>query len=471
MTIVTPRSRRVAEFAVNTDRRAIPEQVHSAARRSIIDSLGAMLSGRTSPAGTVIIRYAAPWLTTQGRYWTATLQGRSTTAEGAALVNATLGHALDFDDSMPGVGHGGVPVLAALLAVAPECDVPVDGASFEAAFVVGIEVMAATARALGVGHTYRGWHMTCTAGTLGATAAASRLLGLHADQTVTALGVASSLVGGLQRNFGTTVKPLHSGLAAQHGVAAARLARTGATAAREVFDGQGGLLALYGTESSDPSRLDRLGNSFALAYPGMALKQYPCCYVAARPIDVLLQLRSEYAFAAHDIEAVSCRIPVGGMHPMRYPTPTDGLQAKFSMPYLLAAAAVDGEVTLASFSDAAVKRPDVRALMDRVTAVEDEALRPEDPQGTSSSPATGGRVVVSVRLADGREITAEESEPYGGPEKPLSWSDLESKVEQCAMHGGFDTDTVGHAVGQFSKIDAVPDVLTLVDGIRAATAR
>ena len=147
---------------------------------------------------------------------------------------------------------------------------------------------------------------------------------------------------------------------------------------------------------------------------------------------------------------------------MRYAEPTDGLQAKFSMQYILAAALVDGAVDLASFDDEAVMRPDVRSLMARVVAVEDESLRPEDPVGASSSPATGGRVEVSIRLHDGAEFTASETEPYGGPRKPLSWADIEEKFTDCARYGQFDEDEAARCLAGLRRLAEQDDVLSLL---------
>lgn len=451
----------VAEFVADTSFSDVPDGVVETARRAMADAVAAMMSGWRAEPGSVVRGYAGPGISTDGSYWIAA-PGAATSDETAALVNATLGHALDYDDSIPGTGHGGVPMLAAALASAPNRDRPLDGRTLVAAFVVGMDVMAAVAGALGVGHTYRGWHMTCTAGTYGATAVASRILGLDRSRTVTALGIAGSLVSGMQRNFGTLVKPLHSGLAARNGVMAAHLAGAGATATTEIFEGAGGLLDVYGTADSGAERFTRLGAPFVLQQPGVALKKYPCCYVAARPIDALIRLRNVEQIRPEQVSAISCRIPVGGMHPMRYPDPADGLQAKFSMEYILAATMIDGSVGLATFDNGAVHRPEVRAMMARTEASEDESLRPDDPSGRLSSPATGGSVVVSIELKDGRTVEETETEPHGGPRRPLAWNDIKAKYDECASFGRFDPDAAERVFTRLRGIELEADALAAI---------
>src|SRR5205814_8303104 len=98
------------------------------------------------------------------------------------------------------------------------------------AYIVGFEIEGRLGRTMNPSHYGRGWHCTSTLGTIGAAAAASRLLGLDVDRTGHALAIAASEASGLKENFGTMVKPLHAGLAARNGVLAAQLARAGMTA-------------------------------------------------------------------------------------------------------------------------------------------------------------------------------------------------------------------------------------------------
>src|SRR4029434_7498359 len=113
---------------------------------------------------------------------------------------------------------------------------------------VGFEIEARLGLIMNPRHYQRGWHCTSTLGTIGTTAAASRLLELNATETGHALAIAASEASGLKENFGTMVKPLHAGLAARNGVAAAQLARAGMVASAAAIDGAQGFLVAMDSE-------------------------------------------------------------------------------------------------------------------------------------------------------------------------------------------------------------------------------
>jgi 2-methylcitrate dehydratase PrpD len=214
----------IAEFVVKSRWEECPREAVAAARRAILDCLGVMLAGSIEPPARIVQRVAeaeggAPLATVVGT-------GRRTGAVWAALANGTAAHALDFDDTnFAMMGHPSAPVLSAALA-AGELALA-DGRGLVHAFLLGFEVETTLAEVLNPGHYHHGWHATCTLGTIGAAAAAARLLGLDAGQTRMALAVAASQSSGLKENFGTMTKPFHAGHAARSGVLAALLARGG----------------------------------------------------------------------------------------------------------------------------------------------------------------------------------------------------------------------------------------------------
>lgn len=443
------------------------DPVRERAVMPVLDSIGVMLAGVTSEAGAAVLRYAGS--TGTGPCWS---PGRrnGASAEVAAMVNATLGHALDFDDALPGSGHLAVPTLAATLATADAGGHPLTGADLVSAFVVGFEVAAKLGKAFGVEHYRRGWHPTVTGGTFGATAAAATVLGFDPVRTARAFGIAGSLTAGVMKNFGTMTKPLHSGLAARNGVAAALLVDAGMSASEDVFDGPGGLFDLYGFGAARPDVLQNLGAPWSLIEPGTALKRYPCCYAAARPIDAVLDLRARHRIQPADVAQIVCLVPKTGLHAMIHRDPATGLNAKFSMEYVLAAALLDGKVDLESFTDSAVHRPDVRALMAKVTTGEEARLRPEDPEATRSSPATGGWVEVTIRTNDGAEHFATVRAPVGSPANPLSMPALVSKIRSCARSGGFDADLAQDIARQLAALESVTDVSAVLAAIHVGAA-
>jgi len=162
-------------------------------------------------------------------------------------VNAGSGHAMDYDDTQLSttpdrtfglLTHPTVPVLAAALAVAERQGA--SGAAFLDAFLIGFEVECKVAEAIDPDHYLRGFHSTGTMGTLGAGAAAAKLLHLDAPAVSHMLAIASSMASGIRVNFGTMTKPLHAARAAQNGVAAAELASRGFTGGDNGLDGEWG---------------------------------------------------------------------------------------------------------------------------------------------------------------------------------------------------------------------------------------
>ena len=147
------------------------------------------------------------------------------------------------------------------------------------AYVVGQETISRIARGVHMHHYDKGWHPTATLGVFGATATASRLLGLSIEQTAKALGIAASLASGIKSNFGSMTKPLHVGHGNRNGLYAAMLAKEGFTSNDNAFEHKQGFLEVFngpGTYNVDKMLAD-WGNPFDLVSVGVGLKKHPCC--------------------------------------------------------------------------------------------------------------------------------------------------------------------------------------------------
>jgi 2-methylcitrate dehydratase PrpD len=380
----------------------------------------------------------------------------------AALVNGTFGHALDFDDvlsMMP--AHPSAVIVAAVLAGLD--GQRVSGKALIEAYALGVEVGGK----LGVGitneHYQRGFHATGTLALFSALAALARLHGLDVATARQAFGIAGSMASGLRRNFGTMTKPLHSGLAARSALTALRLAVSGFTAAPDILEAKAGFFAAYGTAASDADvTVKGLGRPYVVVDPGLALKKFPCCYACHRGMDGLLALRAELGFDAGSVEEVICRMPPGGMLVLTYPRPVTGLEGKFSLEYCLAAGVLDGKYGLASFTDDAVRRPEIAALYPRVTAVEDPACRGEDPGFEKKSSGSRGFVEVEVRLRNGRSAKTRVENPPGHPRRELSWEDLRAKFADCAALAKIPAARGQQAFEQLAALERVEDLRQLV---------
>ena len=265
--------------------------------------------------------------------------------EEAALANGVAAHALDFDDMcFVSLAHPSCALVPAALATAEL--VQASGSAIVDAYAVGFELECRLGNVMNPRHYHeRGWHCTSSIGTLGAAAAAARILGLDIDQTRHALGIAASSACGLKENIGTMVKPLHAGLAARNGVMAARLAREGFAASARALDGPQGYLAVMDSQGAglDDAVAD-LGARWEILETGITVKLYPCCAATHPPLDALIELRRRESITPDEVDTID--VEVDSMTPrlLIYDRPATGLEAKFSMPFCAAAAIVHGRL-------------------------------------------------------------------------------------------------------------------------------
>ncbi|MEU8874038.1 MmgE/PrpD family protein [Streptomyces javensis] len=317
----------------------------------------------------------------------------------AALRWAAIGHALDFDDvHLPSTSHLSVVCASATLAAG-------GGAR---AYLAAAGVMARLGTALGWEHYRRGRHTTCSAGALAASVGAALSLGLDGDGIARAMALAVPAAGGLQGTFGTEGKPLQVGFAADAGVRAARLAAAGASADPavldawfELADGEGDI------ELSGPAVPD-----------GLAVKLFPCCYALQRPV-ATARLFGQVPVAS--IAGVEVVVSESTLQPLIRDLPRTGLQAKFSLPYAVAAALIDGFPTAASFTDEAVARPGVARLLDATTVR-------TVPGGAG---VLAGDTAVGIRFAGGRTEYRTLAVPAGHPRAPAGPEERAAKIVGC----------------------------------------
>jgi 2-methylcitrate dehydratase PrpD len=455
-------TRAVARFVRETTFDSIPEPVREAARRTIADTVAVFLAGSSGEVVPQLREYlkrnpapgAAPVIG-----W-----GTSATPEVAAMVNGTLGHALDYDEvTTLYPAHPSVPVLAALLASSEPARL--DGKSLVTAYVTGFEVGGQIARGIGLAHYHRGFHATGTLALFSAVAAVAKARDLSEDEIRTAFGIAASFSSGMQRNFGTMTKPLHSGWAARSALVAIELASVGWTANQSILEIPRGYLALYGDENSDPAKIEPfLGVPWVFVEPGVSLKKYPCCWALHRGIDAVLSLRAE--LGAQNITGLSVHMPPGAFSQVPYMRPVTGLEGKFSPTYASVAPLLDGQVTLETFTDAAVNRPEVAALYDRVEVVEDPACNQSDKSkgGVGDAPGEIGYVEVTATTASETRTTRVYA-PSGSPQHPMSWAEIEAKFGDCARSVLMDEAQAATLFTALRGIDEADDVRGLVAGI------
>ena len=446
----------LAEFIHAKTLQDLPPDALEKAKKGIADTFAVILAGVGSEVAPPLLRYVEQ--TGESGASPILGSGRTASPEMAALVNGTFGHALDFDDvlsMMP--AHPSAVMLPALFAD-PRAG-KLSGRALIEAYIIGVEVGGKLGLAITVGHYHRGFHGTGTLGIFSALSALAKRYRLDVATTQTAFGIAASLASGLQRNFGTMTKPLHTGWAARSALAAVNLARSGFSAAPDILEARAGFFAAYGVEASRPeAALDRLGNPWVIVDPGLALKRFPCCYASHRGMDGVLHLRQCLGLNAENLERLACRMPPGGMRVLIYSHPKTGLEGKFSLQYALAAGVLDGQYSLWSFTDEAVNRPQICDLLKRIDVGEDPRCGGNDPLLETRSSGSRGFVEVEAVLTDGRRETVRVDHAPGHPSRELTWDDISAKFMDCAAQARIDSGHAQRALSFLERLETCADI-------------
>ena len=261
-------------------------------------------------------------------------------------------------------------------------------------------------------------------GPLGGAAASAKTLGLDADQTLMALGIAASRTGGLTANTGTMVKSTHPGNAARMGAEAGILAGMGYTASDEVLESPVGYAAaLFGGEFDWDVATGGLGASWRLVDPGFDVKRFPAQVYMQNAIEAALNLRDENGIGPDDIEQVTISRRGRGHSG---PRPRSGLDGKFSVEYCAAAALLDGRVGIDTFTDPRRFSPDMEDMLGRMR------VEPEGPES--------GATLATAVLKDGRTVSAECVAFSGSAGNPMSREQRMAKVQDCFVRALSDAD-------------------------------
>jgi 2-methylcitrate dehydratase PrpD len=382
-------TRTLAEQASAVTYDALPEPVRALARQCVLDYYGVALAGADDPLATILLDELAE----AGGATQASVIGHKAPlpALSAALVNGAIGHALDYDDvnlAMP--GHPSVAILPGLIALAEQRRS--SGREVIAAFVAGYETACRIGLALRPGHYDRGFHATGTVGCFGAAAACAHLLGLDADATAQALGIAGTQAAGLKSQFGTMCKPFHAGKASQSGLLAARLAARGFSSRPDLVECEQGFALTHGPDFNPEPALATPPNGFHIF--ANLFKYHAACYLTHGPIECARSLRERHGIAPDQVARMTLSLDRSCDRVCNIPAPIDGLEAKFSLRQTVAMAlsGVD-TASLGAYSAATATDPALVQLREKL------ALDFHDgwPQAAAE---------LEVALTDGRVLKA-----------------------------------------------------------------
>jgi 2-methylcitrate dehydratase PrpD len=448
-----PLAAHVARFAAEARYRDIPAETAAIAKKHILDTLAVGLAGVPSDGSVLMRRYIAELGCGAGQ---ATVFGTAlrTLPRFAALANASAMHADDFDDTYhPTRFHPSAPVLSAVCAEGESAGS--SGQDVLAAFAVGTEISVKLSHTIGREHYARGFHMTSTCGVFGATAGVCNVRRLPADATLRAIGIAGSQSAGVRENFGTMVKPLHSGRAAENAVFAAALAGMGFTSSPTILEGARGW-CMTGAGGYDAGQLvGKLGNPWSYVAARVAIKPYPCGNLQQPAMDALRDLVLANDIRPEQLERLAVKshrlMPLN----LTYHRPTTGLEGKFSMEFSLACIVVLRRAGLAEYSDEVVNRPDIQ-----------EAIRKTDYTTFSDEEAeakgyTLWTTFLDLRLKDGRTLSARAEVAKGSATMPMTDEEVARKFRECAEFAGWPGDKTEKIIEHVLGLEKVQDIRDL----------
>jgi aconitate decarboxylase len=408
---------------------------------AFVDTLACILAGRDEPVTRQVAQWAGVPLAGGADLLPVRSRPDASAPALAALLNATAGHALDYDD-VGLAGHPSVVLVPALLAV-HDAD-HVHGFDLVQAYAKGYAVWAELQSRLSVHLHARGWHPTAVFGTVAAAAAVAAARRLPADRFAHALGIAASSASGLIANFGSMTKALQVGRAARAGFEAVELAACGVTSSPDSLDGAAGLLAALGGPGNARLNADvdqDFETTLARVRPG--IKKYPVCYAAHRVVDGVLDLRATHGLVPSDIAAVDATISRTTAAVLRHHAPATLSEARFSLDYAVATALVRGGLGLREVDEAGLRDPTIRDLMPRVRTHTVDTSCPLEP-----SFAYEDRVVITTTRG-----TVLDSGPIrfarGHALRPLDEAEVRAKLLACVR-----VDETALAAATLARIDA-----------------
>jgi 2-methylcitrate dehydratase PrpD len=449
---------KIAGFIVDNGYEDIPRDAVEKAKRTALDCLGAALAGVVEPVSQTITAY----ITKLGGPAQASVfgAGLKVSVPDAALANGSIAHALDYDDCGVKIGHPSVLVLPAVLSLGEQLGA--SGQDILTAYILGLEVegklaLHADFKLMQARLNHQTWY-----GSIGAAAACAKLLRLDVTKTRMALGIGGNFACGLSANHGSMAGAMAAGNACRNGVTAALMAQEGVTANPNIIEAKNGFYdTLVGRDHYDAERMaEGLGNPFYIESPGIGLKKYPSCYHTHRALDGVFQLLGEHRLSDKNIAEVDVGTSERAMRVLAFSEPATPYQAKYSMPHCIAAAVVDRQVTLDTFTyDKMTDRDIVEAKKKVHLSFPDVPIWPGLADVGPDTEFVGNPV--TIRTTDGRSYSARVDIPRGDPALPLTDEELLSKYRDCGR-SQLRPDDIERSVNLTLGLERMADIGTLM---------
>ncbi len=454
---------KIVRFIIDTDYEDLPRDAVEKAKRTALDCIGAALAGVVEPVSQTVTAYikrlgGPPQASVIGT-------GVKVSAPDSAMANGAIAHALDYDDCGVKIGHPSVLVLPAVLSLGEHLGA--SGQKILTAYILGLEVegklaLHADFKLMQARLNHQSWY-----GSVGAAAACAKLLRLDVAKTRMALGISANFACGLSANHGSMAGAMAAGNACRNGVAAALMAQEGFTANPNIIEAKNGFYdTLVGSGHYDAERMaDSLGNPFYIESPGIGLKMYPSCYHTHRALDGMFKLLGEHRLSDKDIAEIDVGTSERAMRVLAFSEPATPYQAKFSMPHCIAAAVVDHQVTLETFTAHKLADHNIVETRKKVhLSFPDVPIWPGLADVGPDTEFVGNPV--TVRTKHGQSYSARVDVPRGDPALPLTDAELLTMYRECGRNQLCEHD-IESSVDMVLGLEKMADVGTLMAMLRS----
>ncbi len=399
----------------------LPESVISRSKQSFLDYIAVTCAGAAFQTDKTnrYFSFAQP----EEGFFKAIGTGKNLVLKEAVFLNGLNGHALDFDDGTnSGIIHLGSPIFSLLIPLAQRYKICVD--DMLKAAIVGYEASYTMAVSIQPGHKALGYHATGTCGTLGATLAASYMLGFTPEERFNAFGAACVAASGMLKvlDDGSELKPYNVAKTSLLALTALQMGKAGFKGHEDPLGGRGFLKMMTGKEDVE-LKPAMLNGTYAIMKS--YTKPYASCRYTHPSVEAAIRLRDKVNIG--DIKEIYIRtydLAVSGHDHTDIP---GSYSAKMSIPYSTAVGLRYGKAGLQEFSEEAVKNVDTLKLTQKIKVVVDEELSKVFPKVQAA--------IVTIKTSE-EELTERVDFPKGEPENPLSEEEFRKRYDGLMEYAG-----------------------------------
>ena len=414
----------------NVWRTPVPDEVMARAKRSLLDYLAVTCAGAEFQKDK-LEKYYAFALPEEGKF-RAIGTGKDLALKEAVFLNGLNAHALDFDDGTnSGIIHLGSPIFSLIIPLSQRYGIAIN--DMLRAAIVGYEASYTMAVSIQPGHKAMGYHATGTCGTLGATIAASYMLGFTDEERFQAFASACVAASGMLKvlDDGSELKPYNVAKTSLLALTSLQLGKSGFKGHADPLGGRGFFKMMTGKEDVELKPV-LLNGTYAIMKS--YTKPYASCRYTHPSVEAAIHMRNRVS--AKDVEEINIRtydLAVSGHDHTEIP---GSYSAKMSIPYATAAGLIYGKAGLNEFTEKAVKGEEILTLTKKINVEADPELSAVFPRIQAA--------VVSIKTKD-CEYTERVDFPKGEPENPLTEEEFRSRYEGLMEYAGVD-ETVSKTV-------------------------